>query len=113
MQNHWKPRKTNCKTVGNHRKPFIGVGLVWYLPVISQKANSAFHNLRELPALPQGRWFTCALGRGSDGDGLTYLVPESVFDDSFKDLKPPGSKMQNCRFLMPGCAPQPRPRLKD
>ena len=45
--------------------------------------------MRELPALPQGRWFTCALGRGSDGDGLTYLTPGSVFVDSFKDLKPP------------------------
>ena len=28
------------------------------------------NNLRELPALPQGRWFTCALGGGSNADGL-------------------------------------------
>ena len=32
--------------------------------------DTILYYLRELRALPQGRWFICALGRGSDGDGL-------------------------------------------
>ena len=60
--------------------------------------------LRELRALPQGRWFICALGRGSDGDGLTPGRPGSVFEDSFKDWKPSGSETRKCRIWMPGFA---------
>ena len=32
--------------------------------------------LRQLPALPQGRCFTCALGAGSNADGAWPAVPE-------------------------------------
>ena len=41
--------------------------------------------LRELPALPQGRWFICALGGGSDADALKALLVGIVLADSFTD----------------------------
>ena len=55
-------------------------------------ARSLHIYLRELPALPQGRWFTCALGRGSNADGLKVGKPGSVFDDTYKELTPSGSE---------------------
>ena len=45
------------------------------------------NNLKELAALPQGRWFTCALGGGSNADGLKARFPGSVFVDSLTDSR--------------------------
>ena len=46
-------------------------------------------NLRELPALPQGRWFTCALGGGSDADGLSPPDSRERFGRQFHRLEVP------------------------
>ncbi len=49
----------------------------FYKKKLVDKKNAG--NLRELPALPQGRWFTCALGGGSNADGLTPGRAGSIF----------------------------------
>ena len=69
-------------------------------------------NLRELPALPQGRWFTCALGRGSDADGLSPPTCRERFGRQFHRLEVPRLENATGETVDPGiCARGAPPRL--
>ena len=63
-------------------------------------------NLRELPALPQGRWFTCALGRGSDANGVVRPTSRERFGRQFHRFEVPRLENATGATLGAGkCAP--------
>ena len=54
--------------------------------------NSEKHNLRELRALPQGRWFTHVMARGVGRQCREGAGGGSDLDDSYTDSRPQASE---------------------
>ena len=64
-------------------------------------------NLRELRALPQGRWITHVMAIGVGRQWRVRAKPGSVFNDSYTDLRPQVSETRTVARLVPASAPEP------